>query len=191
MDICSERQVVYILVEIRKAIEQSGEQQKYFALDFYCSFALHTRMSRAGAKRILARFDRAYPILCRGEELPRLLEKELEETTKLDKFCDEMELFLDANRLPTHLAVQADRWAKFLHSYADVIDDCALVIRDDTTLLQHIDHVSVHLDKPEKPLETEYGTEELFRIRWVTHGKDAKTGSHSVYFSYSDERLRR
>lgn len=54
--------------EIRKAIEQAGEQQQYFALDFYCSFALHMRKSRAGAKRILGRFDRAYPILCRGEE---------------------------------------------------------------------------------------------------------------------------
>lgn len=55
-------------------------------------------MSREVAKRILARFDRAYPILCRGEDLPQL-EKEIEETTKLEKFCDEMKMFLEANRL--------------------------------------------------------------------------------------------
>jgi hypothetical protein len=75
LDITTERQVVYILVEIRKAIEQAGELAKYFALDFYCSFALHTRMSRAGARRILERFDRAYPILVQKQKLPRDFEK--------------------------------------------------------------------------------------------------------------------
>jgi len=54
--ITSESQVVYILVEIRKAIEQAGEQMKYCALDFYCSWALHTKMDRAGAVKILKRF---------------------------------------------------------------------------------------------------------------------------------------
>jgi hypothetical protein len=36
-EVTAERRVVYILVEIRKAIEQAGDLENYFALDFYCS----------------------------------------------------------------------------------------------------------------------------------------------------------
>jgi hypothetical protein len=59
-DITIERQVVYILAEIRKLLELRQEKKKYFALNFYCCWALPTKMDRAGAKRILERFDRAH-----------------------------------------------------------------------------------------------------------------------------------
>src|ERR1700690_2015900 len=84
--IATECQVVYILAEIRKAIERADEIQNYHALDFYCSFALHTSMSREGARRILRRFAKAHPILVRREELPRDLEGQINQTIRLDKF---------------------------------------------------------------------------------------------------------
>jgi hypothetical protein len=88
LDIETERQVVYILAELRKVLEQANEIHDYFALDFYCSFALHTVMDRAGAQRILQRFDAAHPFLVSKQELPRDLAKEISETIHLRKFRD-------------------------------------------------------------------------------------------------------
>ena len=68
-DLREECQVVYILVEIRKFIEQAGDLDNYHALDFHCSLALHTTVTRVGARRILERFNRAYPMLVKGEKL--------------------------------------------------------------------------------------------------------------------------
>jgi hypothetical protein len=183
LDITTERQVVYILVEIRKAIEQAGEQKNYFALDFYCSWALHTKMDRAGAIRILKRFDQAHPLLVQKKALPPELRKEIHETTKLKKFEDEMEQFLKANGLPTGIVDDANSWVKFLRLYAHVIDDCALVVSGERTKLRSLDHISVHLQMALKKLEGET----VFRIRWTCHGKDGQRGSHDVYFTIPEE----
>src|SRR5271156_2925626 len=102
-DISTEGQVVYILVEIRKLIEQDRELREYFALDFYCSFALHTVMDREGARRILERFDRAHPLLVSNQPLPTELKKEIQDTTKLAKFREQLEAFITSNGLPDKL----------------------------------------------------------------------------------------
>jgi hypothetical protein len=187
LDITTERQVVYILVEIRKAIEQARELAKYFALDFYCSFALHTKMDRAGAKRILERFDKAYPILAQKQKLPPNLRNEIQQTIKLDKFRREMKAFLTSNDLPLGLVEDSDVWVDFIRLYANVIDECALVLKAGN--LQAIDRVSVHLEMATKTLDTEFGEEALFRIRWTSHGKDGLSGSHDVYFGFSPRSL--
>ena len=144
-EITTERQVVYILVEIRKAIELSGKRERYFALDFYCSWALHTQMSRAGAKKILERFDQAYPIIVRRQRLPDDLKREIDQTIKLRLFRDELRDFLASMELPDPLTVGEDKWPRFLYLYGQVIDHCALVLEGKHANLASIDRVSVHL----------------------------------------------
>ena len=61
-EVTTERHVVYILAEVRKLLEVRGraDDNKFKALHFYCSWALHTKMKREGAARILERFDTAH-----------------------------------------------------------------------------------------------------------------------------------
>jgi hypothetical protein len=184
LDITTERQVVYILAEIRKAIEQAGELNEYYALDFYCSFALHTRMDRAGAKRILQRFDKAHPLLIKNEELPKDLKREIDQTTKLRKFRDEIKQFLVANDLPMRLFEEPDAWVKFIRLYGNIIDECELIVADKDTKLQFIERVVVRLETATKIIETKFGNQAVFRLRWTCHGKDGQHGSHEVYFGF-------
>ena len=184
LEVTSERQVVYILVEIRKAIEQAGELENYFALDFYCSFALHTRMTRAGARRILERFDKAHPLLVVDQELPDELQREIDRTLKFELFREELQKFLTVNGLPSRLLTDNDAWPKFVHHYGNIIDECELVLRGETTSLQHIDHVVVHLQTADKVIESKSGNQLLFRICWTCHGKDGTCGDHYVLFGY-------
>ena len=60
----SEMQVVYVLVEIRKYLEQNAELRKrHPALNFYCCWVVHSEAAGHGADRILDRFDRLYPLM--------------------------------------------------------------------------------------------------------------------------------
>jgi hypothetical protein len=183
-DITTERQVVYVLVEIRKAIEQAGDWEKYYALDFYCSFALHTRMYKVGARRILGRFDKAYPLWIGNKEVPRDLQNEIDQTTKLERFHDEMKAFVTVNDLPTRLFEEPDAWVRFIHLYGNIIDECELVLKGDRIKLQFIDRVVVHLETTTQALQTEFGNPVLFRICWTCHGKDGKCADHYVIFGF-------
>jgi len=55
--ISSQAQVVYVLVEIRKLIEMTHRTDQYLTLVFYCEWALHSRLDRTGALRLLQKFD--------------------------------------------------------------------------------------------------------------------------------------
>ena len=47
-DITSERQAVYALVELRKLMElngDGGEKSRYYALEFYCDWAVHPTLT--------------------------------------------------------------------------------------------------------------------------------------------------
>jgi hypothetical protein len=142
-ELTEECQVVYLLAEIRKFIESAGELGDYFALDFHCSLALHTTMTKIGARRILDRFERAYPLLVSGQELPEDLEKEISDTVALTKFRDQLKAFLQQNGLlPARMFPGTpDEWVRFIHLYASVIDDCKLQLKGDG--LPTIDNVSI------------------------------------------------
>ncbi len=56
--VTTERQVVYILVELRKLMERNGDTGKYFALNFSCDWGVHTKLDRTGAARIVRHFNK-------------------------------------------------------------------------------------------------------------------------------------
>jgi hypothetical protein len=155
-EITTESQVVYILAEIRKMLEKTNDGTDYFALEFYCSFALHTKMSKAGAKRILERFDKAHPFLVRKEEIPRDLRGEIDETTRL---------FTEGNE-----------WLRFIQLYGGVIDEGELLVEGDGVQLEHIDRAVVRLQVASEPI----GNGVPFRLRWICHGKNGGQGEHFV-----------
>jgi hypothetical protein len=184
-ELTEECQVVYILAEIRKFIEASGELGDYYALDFHCSLALHTSMTKAGARRILERFEKAYPLLIKGEQLPADLEKEISETVALRKFRDQLKQFLTQNDLiPARMFPGTpDEWVKFIHLYAGVIDDCKLQLKGEG--LPIVDQISIGLKMPVQEEAPERGDQVLFALCWTCHGKDGGSGNHDVYFGYS------
>jgi hypothetical protein len=189
-DITTERQVMYILAEIRKIIEQAGELKNYYALDFHCSFALHTRMDRAGAQRILQRFDEAHDLLVRKLPLPPELRREIEQTVKLESFRRDLKAFLNANNLPTRLFTEPDAWPTFIRHYGNIIDEGELVIKGGGANLKSIDRVTVRLQTAARALDTPFGSELLCCLRWISNGKDGTSGEHSVIFGI-EERLKR
>jgi hypothetical protein len=188
--IASERQVVYILVELRKLMELSKEKGGgYFALNFYCSWAVHTEMDQNGAANIVKRFDDFQRIMdfvdstavdgvsdLPPEDITKL--KELEGTLQLQKFRSQLENYLAKEALPNNLTTTTETWHNFLKYYLRVIEDCPLVC---IAPLEHVQKVVIKVMDVQEAAFTDYKI--MIRWEWTPVGKPDETISKVTHFS--------
>lgn len=131
--ITSERQVVYLLVEIRKLMEMLDDGPSFPALKFACDWVAHPVMDRSEAKRIVRQIDKAQQIieeanydLTTGTRVQRDHLAELGEHLKLSKFREQLSDYLVRHGLDYSIADDNAKWANFLRYYAAVVEDCPL-----------------------------------------------------------------
>lgn len=115
--IASERQVVYSLVEIRKLLERDGRQSEFTNLLFYCDWATHAVMDRAGAKRFVRMMDAAAAAIIAGGTYTRQLAGIL----SFKSFRVELNLLFKMKSLSP---LDGEPWRRFLTFYSQVIGDC-------------------------------------------------------------------
>ena len=127
--ITSERQVVYILVELRKLLEKKGllKEERFRALRFCCDWTVHSKLDRDTAKTITELFDR-YETMYRQEPIgvgqsgiPELVE-----------FCEHSRFrqqFITACQMvdiATATICNDDWWRGFLAQFSEVVRDCPI-----------------------------------------------------------------
>ena len=173
----SERQVVYVLVEVRKVIEQTIEardRNPFPSLDLYCNWAVHSLLNRKAAKELLKKIDSLYSKLF-GCGLNEEDHSQLSSILNFENFRAELGQFLDEHELPTELSTDRGRWFDFLKWYSRVIEDCPLVCRSRDAALEKVDEVVF------SKANQGYGTRELdhnvagFKIecRFLYRGRSA------------------
>ena len=123
----SEAEAVYLMVEVRKLLEQQDAKRRYQYLTFHCDWALHATLDRnPTAQRILKMFEAANPHLKAGaelHELPGLLRMEIDRIPKLSYFEREIDAFLENNGIPTLDTIRADGWIHLVHLYTQIVED--------------------------------------------------------------------
>ncbi len=184
--ITSEVQVVYLLAGIRKLMERDGVKEHYPDLNFHCDWALHSKFEGTGAQDVLRKFDAAHALLRDKQinlrDLPADLRAEINRISKMKSFEDELSRFLQAYDLPPLTKCRPDGWPHFVHSYAKVIEDIPLVVRDTSANgPQNISHVVVHFDEAPQDVEGEA----LFRVTWTSHDKNGQSGKIFVINSFT------
>ncbi len=153
----SERQVVYILAELRKLLElesiariEAGApaDNAYFALKFYCDWAVHVRLDRSGAQRIVQRFNQYQKYMEAlmshgngGVAVDPSFLQELDQSLQLTKFREQLGAYLDSHDLDGAVATDGERWIDFLTSYSRVIEDAPLI--SEAKGLEWVDTVTV------------------------------------------------
>lgn len=160
----SERQVVYILAELRKLLELeslarieagSPSDTSYFALQFYCDWAVHVRLDYSGAQRIVERFNQYQKFVddlaSRGEEVtadPDFLQ-EFDQSLNLTRFREQFGAYLKSHGLDPGITTDGNQWIEFLVYYARVIEDAPLLSVGKN--LDLVDEVSISVldEKPE------------------------------------------
>jgi hypothetical protein len=180
--ISTERQVVYVLVEIRKLLEVTGSQAKYDALWFHASWAVHPTMNKGVAAKLLEYFDAAYPLLKDKElyELPSDLNHAITDAIALRHFQRQLKDFLVQHDLSTSIVER--QWTAFLRLYASVIEDCPLIVS--SKKLKNLSHVVVNVeDAPDKLRGLEHMEYRFYRVRWICHATDKKSGELFTMFT--------
>lgn len=182
----TEERVVYILAEIRKFLERSEQAKNYFALDFYCSFALHTVMDKNGAHRILKRFDEAYPYIVANKKPPDALESAIKATANLMKFRDELELLVTENGLPRRLFEDRKEWLRFMSCYCEVIDECELRLHPDFEGLNYINSIEI---RREGVHFSQHGAPDrrIFSLIWLCKGKDGTMAHYTTQNEFDED----
>jgi hypothetical protein len=180
----TEVQLVYLLAQIRKLIERDDLFSDYPRLNFHCDWALHSKLDRAHAKGILQLFDAAQPLLKAGMDLPRPLQSEIDEISKMLGFERELANFLEARGLPP-IAHDVDGWSHFLHLYTQVIQDIPLLVKPiSPDAAQNISKVVVHFEAARETLKSDNREDFLYRIVWEIFDKNGETGTLSIYNSF-------
>jgi hypothetical protein len=185
LGITTELQVVYLLVGIRKIMEQNDEQNIYKHLNFHCNWVLHSRLRGPDAQDVLQIFEKVHLELRTGtpsDQLPTEAERKLLEIIKMDLFKEELDLFMQRYGLPSLNLHRGDGWVHFLHLYASVIKDIPLMIKPDAD--SYIKKVTVDINFANEVKRNQM----LFRVVWTTEDKEGISGSQEIYNSFFLER---
>jgi hypothetical protein len=130
----SERQVVYLLIELRKLIEINQDGANYKTLKFCCDWVAHPVLKGREAQNIVRQFDefqKFNEIMFESAHSKSLTMDtrffgKLEELLRLNKFRHELGEYLKLQGLDSSIAGDEDKWTTFLKYYAGVIEDCPL-----------------------------------------------------------------
>lgn len=189
--VTTEAQVVYLMAAVRKLLEQrppdQDEVMTFDYLKFYCDWTLHSELNGRMAQRILRLFEAANLELKAGGELRNLpddLNRQIEFISKMTYFERELTRFLEINGLPSLDVSRPDGFAHFLHLYAEVIEDCPLVMSAKNTTAS-VDNVTIRVDFAKaSPAD---GGEMFYRVNWIVSDKNRQSGNISVINSFSLE----
>jgi hypothetical protein len=182
--ITTESQVVYLLAEVRKLLEQQNAKQEYEYLTFHCDWVLHPRLAGRTAQRILKQFDDANVHLKAGihlHDLPPELRSEIDGISKMRFFKKELYRFLEANGLPNLDTDHPDGWAYFLRLYGKVVEDCPLVMAEAAT--SSIVSVTVSVEEIPEPVENQ----RLFGVKWTVLDKNGHFGDIFIINGYEQK----
>lgn len=154
--ISSEKDVVYLLVELRKLLELDGEPEEFYALKFYADWATHPFLERVGARRIVGRFDE-FERTGKGSPTP-----DLWDFMYLNRFGDQLASYLSRCELKTAIVEDYEQWLSFIHYFTHVIEDCPL--RCHSKNFQLVNEVSVKVVRPYERGDLERGL--WFKWTW-------------------------
>jgi hypothetical protein len=137
--ISTEAQAAYLLVKTRKLMdldEGKGTEPNYDMLRLCCNWVVHVELSGGNAQQIVRMADTYYPKLLEG----KLTEEEKQEFRKvfsLEKFREELNLFLHNKKLPP---LSGTGWHAFEACFLNTIEDCPLVCKSKEKS-NHVDEV--------------------------------------------------
>lgn len=107
-DIHEECQVIYILSRIRKYLEIKNQKSQYKHLNFYCNWALHSKI------------DRTEPV---ADVLREFIEgRDDEKFLQFDHLVDDLRKFLKDNKLSEKL-FETENFLRFVNLLVDIYSD--------------------------------------------------------------------
>ena len=167
-DLSSERQVVYILVEIRKLLEAQGTLENYPALRLCCDWVVHPKLRGLGAQNVILRLD-SYEVerQLSGKTVDEHNDPSLSEIMTLKGFRSELRDALAAHAIPTERLATDEYWRNFIKYFVPVIQDCPLEAWEANT--QWVHHVTA-LAWPDDQASALFPCKLVLQWNWTLKG---------------------
>ncbi len=126
LPISDEPRTVYLLAQVRKVFEHDRPlRQALPTLQFYCNWALHTKLDRRSAEMFLHAVD---PVLTLVGDHTYEAQQRLDALLTLNAFRAELRLFLTHNGLEASISDNDEYWRTFVQTYSRVVEDCEITI---------------------------------------------------------------
>jgi hypothetical protein len=140
-EIVSEKQVVYILVEARKLLEQQGNLANFRAFKLCCDWAVHPKLRGPDSQTVLSYFD-AYEAEYQtsGITMAEFQLAPLHDFMSHARFRGEFIEVLSPHDVKVDRLASNAFWQSFIQHYTAVIEDCPLEAIG--TNIQLVSHVS-------------------------------------------------
>jgi hypothetical protein len=177
--ITSEPDVVYFMVAIRKLMEQDDSSSHFGSLPFFCDWAVHSKMERAAARKMIKRFDDLY--IARETQTAAEYDKTFEgfeQWASGANFKKDLGLFLTKYAFSSDLCSNHDLWRNFLNAYVDVITDCPLEFE---IPFKKVRKVIVRRSDGQTSAATNLNLEVAFELRWHVEMLDGSEMSPVAY----------
>ena len=178
-EILSESQVVYILVEARKLLEQQNTLGNFRAFKLCCDWAVHPKLRGPDAQIVLKHFD-AYETEYQNSGIT-MAEFRLEPLHGFMSYTRFRAEFIEALS-PYHIKV--DRlasdafWRSFIQHYTSVIQDCPLeAVNNNTQLVSHVSG----LPWPKEMADAMYPGKRVIQWNWTLKNR-ILPAHHPLYF---------
>jgi hypothetical protein len=162
-----ERDIVYAIVGIRKMLEHDAQNKQFETLGFFCDWAVHTRLDRSGARRILTLLDqrlgRFNPVHPESIDPDGVIHKIL----SFDLFREQLLEFLRKNDLPTMWAEDEFVWKKFVVLYGEVVRDVPLSMTRSGCKFRYLREVVIAACKPSEAVVKANPNETFYGFKWT------------------------
>jgi len=187
-DLCShhlyyEKDISYLLVNIRKCLELTETEDQFPKLKFFCDWALHAHMTRAQAQGIVELADH-YEKCRAGSSNDSEPPQELHEFFQFRVFRSELKAFLEGNGFMSYVTTDFF-WAQFLGTYALIVAGHPLRCVNRRKTLAHVNTVDLHVRTLNSPFEASQRDGLVLQIEW--QWTSLVTGAQTtLLYSYFD-----
>lgn len=183
LEITSERQVLYILVEIRKFMEQQGMQESFPTLTFHCNWIAHSELRGPTAQAIVKDVDTFQRMV--DESMPGAgvvttsVPGQGGVIAEFFPFRTELAAFLASVGFNEAIVQDNGWWSNFMWHYANIIQDCPL--RCISQGLKHANEVVVRVINKDGAM-LQHGFKLVLEWSWQSL-KTGTTSSKQTFFS--------
>ena len=181
-----EADVVYALAQVRKILEY-GEVGDFHTLQFFCDWALHTRLDRSVAQRMLKTLDGQFRHY--DSKKPWAIDpggKALE-IFSFRLFWQQLAKFCEKHELPT-VWVDYLNWKQVVKLYGEIVRDCPLVMTRKDYQFVYLKKFVLTACEPSQILVEANPGREHFGFNWEFTLSDGRTFNMPYTTTYSGDK---
>jgi len=177
--ITDEPKVTYLLAECRKLFEHDKSLRATFpTLEFYCNWALHTQLSRAGAQAFLSKVD---PILTMNGNFDQAQHDALHALLTLETFRLELRTLLGQIGADQSVCDDQGKWMSFLMLYSHVVENSELTLERTApangAAMLAVKRVTI---RPIRSADLAEGAARVFPMVWMIEYEDGRVGQFDL-----------